>query len=256
MGSRQAERQAGREQAAQAAVARALEGAGFSPDLSSVVRSGADYRNLLEGRQAERQAEREQAAPAAVPKPLSEYVLPGGVGVRTLSDDIDWRSAFGLGSQILQGGNAVLDWFGMGAPAKNTAAAVQELKELAANTVIALRENLRDRPPAAIIQQLERYKEDPLPWLRGEELARKNFLTTHRYVKREMEDARRMLDSPGKKTPTRIGRLEDRYRRLAHLYANYNFLKQKMEEADALNAEPDEDGWVQGNGYRYRVAPE
>ena len=252
----QAEQQAEREQADRAAVARALESAGLSPQLSSIVRSGADFENLMQSRLAGQQAGREQATEAADPKPLSEYVLPGGVGVRTLSDDINWRSAFGAGSQILQGSNAVLDWFGMGAPAQNTAAAVQELKELAANTVIALRENLRDRPPATIIQQLEKYKEDPLPWLRGEELARKNFLTTHRYVKREMEDARRMLDSPTEKTPTRSGRLEDRYRRLAHLYANYDFLKQKMDEADALNAQPDEDGWVTGNGYRYRMMPE
>ena len=284
--------------AARQGLGAALTAGGLDPELAPLLSLGVDYSALTEGadraatraiqstladatapapaREAAMEtlhgyAPRQAAAPAAEAesdKPLlSEIILPGGKGRSVLHENIDWRSAFGAGSTVLQGVNAVLDYFGMGTPAPATRDAIQAIRELANATSIALRDDVGDRIPLAVQDILNEYAENPLPILRGEQMALQGLLTTRNYVQRATDDISRLLNYGGPHSATNRAKFMRSYRRLANMLADYDFLLDRAEEAGypkvrlpSVNDPPPadeepEDGWVQGDGFRYRVLP-
>ena len=139
--------------------------------------------------------------------PLAEQILPGGQGESIIPSDLVAEEAFGAEAFLKGGVNAFTDFIGLGNQFPDEAKANAVLGELSSRIQIAMRADVF-RPNLQIQELLGRYAEDPRQLFRGDDLGRQNFTTTLAAMKRSVKRIKDQLNSPSKKTPTRLGQLE------------------------------------------------
>ena len=138
---------------------------------------------------------------------LAEEILPGGKGTSIIPKKFNAEEGFGAEAFFKGGVNALSDFIGLGTQFPDEAQANAVLGELSARIQIAMRADVF-RPNLQIQTLLARYAEDPRQLFRGDDLGKQNLTTTLASLKRSFQRIKDQLDSPSKKTPTRLGRLE------------------------------------------------
>lgn len=155
--------------------------------------------------------------------PLSEQLLGEEGGVSVVPENFDAEAAFGAESFITTGINAVSDFVGIG----NLAPAAAQAREVIGNlsvrtklTMLAIQQG-SNRTSKHLLDLMGTYAEKPMTLFRGDDLAVLRLENTIATLKREFERTKIKMDSPSKKTPTRMGDLEDKLFALADIVADY-----------------------------------
>lgn len=138
---------------------------------------------------------------------LAEQILPGGKGESIIPEGFNAEEGLGAEAFFKGGVNALSDFIGLGTQFPEEAQANAVLGELSSRIQIAMRADVY-RPNLQIQELLKRYAEDPRQLFRGDDLGRQNFTTTLASLKRSLKRIQDQLNSPSKKTPTRLGQLE------------------------------------------------
>lgn len=166
---------------------------------------------------------------------LSEEILPGGKGTSIIPEQFNAEEGFGAEAFFKGGVNALSDFIGLGTQFPDEAQANAVLGELSARIQIALRADVF-RPNVQIQGLLARYAEDPRQLFRGDDLGKQNLTTTLASLKRSLQRVKDQLNSPSKKTPTRLGRLEQGLFALADTTAD---LEKVLESLNKTSGEPE-----------------
>lgn len=164
--------------------------------------------------------------------PLAEQILPGGTGDTIIPADINAEEAFGAEAFLKGGSNALMDFIGLGTPFEDEAKANTIMRELSARTQIVMRADVPGggRVPIMVQELLARYAEDPRQLFRGDAKAMLNLESTLNAMKRSKKRIQDQLNSPSKKTPTRLGNLEESLFALADLVADYEAILQSLNQ--------------------------
>ena len=126
--------------------------------------------------------------------------------------------------------NAFTDFVGLGVGFPDEAQANTILRELSARTQIVMRADVPGggRVPIMVQELLGRYAEDPRQLFRGDAKAVLNLQSTLAAMRRSKKRIQDQLNSPSKKTPTRLGNLEESLFALADLVADYEKILQSI----------------------------
>jgi len=166
-------------------------------------------------------------------QPLSEQILGDTEAVSVIPENFAAEEAFGAESFLKGGTNALLDFVGIGTPFEKEAQARTVLGELSARTQVVLRADVPGgRIPLVVQELLARYAEDPTQLFRGTELARQNLTSTVTSLKRSLQRIKDQLDSPTKKTPTRLGVLESGLFAMTDLITDYEKVLESIERTN------------------------
>jgi hypothetical protein len=165
-------------------------------------------------------------------QPLADQILTDE-GISIVPDNINAEEAFGAESFIKGGVNAFTDFIGAGVQFPEQARAGTILNELSARTQIVMRADVPgSRIPLVVQTLLARYAEDPTQLFRGDELARENLRSTVAALKRSLQRVKDQVNSPTKKTPTKMGKLEDGLFALTDLVADYEKILQSIQNTE------------------------
>jgi hypothetical protein len=194
--------------------------------------------------------------------PLSQQLLGEEGGVSVVPEGFEAESAFGAESFITTGINAVSDFFGAG----NLAPAAAQAREVIGNlevrtklTMLAIQQG-SNRTSKHLLDLMGTYAEKPMSLFRGDDLAVLRLENTIATLRREFERTKTKMDSPGKKTPTRQGDLEDKLFALADIVADYEAVLESINSGNnekvqaAIAGEVDEEGFTRtAAGSRFRL---
>jgi len=166
---------------------------------------------------------------------LADEILPEGEGVSIIPEQFKAEEGFGAEAFFKGSVNALSDFIGLGTQFPDEAQANAVLGELSARIQIAMRADVF-RPNLQIQELLGRYAEDPRQLFRGDDLGRQNLETTLASMKRSLKRIRDQLNSPSRKTPTRLGQLEQGLFAMEDTVAD---LEAVLESLNRTEGEPD-----------------
>ena len=166
-------------------------------------------------------------------KPLAEEILGDTGAISVIPDEFRAEEAFGAESFFKGAANALVDFVGGGTPFEQQAKAQTVLNEMSARTQIVLRADVPGgRIPLVVQELLARYAEDPTQLFRGDELGRQNLTSTVTALSRALQRTKDQINSPTKKTPTKIGKLEDALFALTDLVEDYTRVLASIERTN------------------------
>lgn len=168
---------------------------------------------------------------------VEELLGEGGEGATIVPSDINAEEAFGAGSFLKGGVNAVSDFIGAGTPFEDEAQANEVLGNLAVRTQIVMQARVPGRPSQFLLELLGTYAENPRQLFRGDAKATLRLENTVATLRQDLQRTKDVMNSSVKKTPTRIAELQDALLSIADLVADYEAILQSVKAGQAQTPE-------------------